>query len=152
MLSGRSLTAVVFHSVRDKAWPAHQQASPASYSKLVNTRLFGSAGDDKHLPRRQRQEREELRREPVLTLWLLCLSAPNVQKFGAKKVILKGPGPAAKSRMDGDRREREEGVKDSLFQSRRSDSGLTFSLFLHLCEKQEKKMKGSRESFFSSMK
>lgn len=55
--------------------------------------------------------REELKREPVLTLWLLCLLAPNVQKSGAKQVIVKGPGTTAKSRMDGDRRKREEGGK-----------------------------------------
>ena len=55
--------------------------------------------------------REELKREPVLTPWLLCLLAPNVQKSGAKQVILKGPGTTAKSRMVGDRRKREEGGK-----------------------------------------
>lgn len=57
-------------------------------------------------------------REPVLTLWFLCLLAPRVQKSWAKQVTLKGPGTTAKIRMDGDRRKREEGGKGQIILER----------------------------------
>lgn len=60
---------------------------------------------------RGREEAEE--RETTLTLWLLRLLAPNVQKLGAKQVILKGPGTTAK-KQNGWRQKSEEGVKGSL--------------------------------------
>lgn len=84
---------------------------------------------------------EEPKRELFLTLWLLCLLAPNVQKSRAKHIVLKGPGTTAKSRKDGDRRRREEGGKGQFF-FREGDwtvdsPSVCFFLFLRL--------KGGRE-------
>lgn len=67
------------------------------------------------------------------------------RKSGAKQVILKGPGMTAKSRMDGDRRKREEGGRGQFILERENGQWIHLQFVFLIVKVGGRELSGSSD-------